>query len=278
MIELGALQVAKGWAAVTGRGRVNDDERAMTVIVEQADPLDEKTSTTITILGEDGFQLNRIVPKNTFEGVAALSRASPMLVNCVAYEHGEKVADLPLEDVRGYLKGPGSFVWVALKDPDERELQLVEEKFSLHELAVEDARHGHQRPKLEEYGSSLFVVLHVVERGGDELTQGEVAIFVGPWLHRLGQAQHRARLRRRAPPLRAGAGAVAPWARLRPLRADGRHRGSLRPGPGGPRRGRGATSRSGSSAARTRAPRSKRSTVSVASWCCSTGPPARCSR
>jgi magnesium transporter len=103
-----------------------------------------------------------------------------MLVNCVAYEHGEKIADLPLEDIRGYLKGPGSFVWVALKDPDERELQLVEEKFSLHELAVEDARHGHQRPKLEEYGSSLFIVLHVVERSGDELTHGEVAIFVGP--------------------------------------------------------------------------------------------------
>lgn len=103
-----------------------------------------------------------------------------MLVNCVAYEHGEKVADLPLEDIRGHLKGPGSFVWVALKDPDESELQLVEEKFSLHELAVEDARHGHQRPKLEEYGSSLFLVLHVVERSGDELKQGEVAIFVGP--------------------------------------------------------------------------------------------------
>ncbi|HTM33442.1 MAG TPA: magnesium/cobalt transporter CorA [Vicinamibacterales bacterium] len=103
-----------------------------------------------------------------------------MLVNCVAYENGEKVADLPLEDIRGYLKGPGSFVWVALKDPDERELHLVEEKFNLHELAVEDASHGHQRPKLEEYGSSLFVVLHVVERSGDELIQGEVSIFVGP--------------------------------------------------------------------------------------------------
>ena len=72
-----------------------------------------------------------------------------MLVNCVAYENGEKVADLPLEDVKGYLKGPGSFVWVALRDPDEIELQQVEEKFGLHELAVEDARHGHQRPKLE---------------------------------------------------------------------------------------------------------------------------------
>lgn len=65
MTEPGALQVTRGWAAVTGRGRIGADERAMTVIVEQADPLDERTSTTITILGEDGFQLSRIVPKNS---------------------------------------------------------------------------------------------------------------------------------------------------------------------------------------------------------------------
>jgi magnesium transporter len=103
-----------------------------------------------------------------------------MLVNCVAYENGEKVADLPLEEIRGYLKGPGSFVWVALKDPAEGEFQVLQEKFSLHELAVEDASHGHQRPKMDEYGSSLFIVLHVIERSGDELSQGEVAIFVGP--------------------------------------------------------------------------------------------------
>jgi magnesium transporter len=103
-----------------------------------------------------------------------------MLVNCVAYENGEKVADIPLEQIHTYLTGRGSFVWVALKDPDDSELARVKEEFGLHELAVEDARHGHQRPKLEEYGSSLFVVLHVVERGIEELTQGEIAIFVGP--------------------------------------------------------------------------------------------------
>jgi N-acyl-D-aspartate/D-glutamate deacylase len=65
LTELGALQVAPGWAAVTGRGRIGADERAMTVIVEQADPLDEKGSTTLIILGEDGYQLSRIVPKNS---------------------------------------------------------------------------------------------------------------------------------------------------------------------------------------------------------------------
>ncbi len=66
MIEPGLLQVAPGWAAVTGRGRIGADERAFTVIVERADPLDERGSSTITILGEDGYQLNRIVPINTF--------------------------------------------------------------------------------------------------------------------------------------------------------------------------------------------------------------------
>ncbi len=54
----------------------------------------------------------------------------------------------------------------------------------MHELAVDDARHGHQRPKIEEYGDSLFVVIHTVEQaktpdGDEELLSGEVDIFVG---------------------------------------------------------------------------------------------------
>jgi N-acyl-D-amino-acid deacylase len=66
MLEPGLVQVAPGWAAVTGRGRIGNDERAFTVVIERADPLDEKGSSSITILGEDGYQLNRIVPVNTF--------------------------------------------------------------------------------------------------------------------------------------------------------------------------------------------------------------------
>ncbi|MCC7177204.1 MAG: magnesium/cobalt transporter CorA [Acidobacteria bacterium] len=103
-----------------------------------------------------------------------------MLVNCVAYENGERVADISLQQIRQYMKGRDAFVWVALKDPDDQELQALEEELGLHELAVEDARHGHQRPKLEEYGASLFVVLHVVAYGREELVQGELAIFAGP--------------------------------------------------------------------------------------------------
>src|SRR5689334_21277222 len=83
--------------------------------------------------------------------IPALTRSSSMLVNCVAYEAGQKLADIPKEDISEYLKRPDCFVWVALKDPEPAELEEMREEFGLHELAVEDARHGHQRPKIEEY-------------------------------------------------------------------------------------------------------------------------------
>jgi len=72
-----------------------------------------------------------------------------------------------------------AFVWVALFEPSPEELDAMQVEFGLHHLAVEDARHGHQRPKIEEYGESLFAVLHTVEVAGDALNVGEMAIFVG---------------------------------------------------------------------------------------------------
>src|SRR5437588_129202 len=102
-----------------------------------------------------------------------------MLINCVAYEEGRKLADIDKRDIRNYLARPGCFVWVALRDATEDELTQMQEEFDLHPLAVEDARHGHQRPKIEEYGDLLFVVVNTVEVVGDELNIGEVDIFVG---------------------------------------------------------------------------------------------------
>jgi magnesium transporter len=102
-----------------------------------------------------------------------------MLVNCVAYQDGRKLADIQKREIRSYLQRPDCFVWVALKEPDAAELAEMQDEFDLHELAVEDARHGHQRPKIEEYGNSLFVVLNTVEVAGDELKTGEVDAFVG---------------------------------------------------------------------------------------------------
>jgi magnesium transporter len=103
-----------------------------------------------------------------------------MLVNCVVYQEGKKLADIAQSEVRDYLSKPGCFVWVALRDTTDAELEEMSTQFGLHELSVEDARHGHQRPKIEEYGSEIFSVLHVVEVKGEELHVGEVDVFTGP--------------------------------------------------------------------------------------------------
>lgn len=108
-----------------------------------------------------------------------------MLVTCVAYQNGRKLAEIPIEDISEYLERSGCFVWVAMFEPSPEELDQMAAEFGLHELAVEDARKGHQRPKIEEYGDSLFAVLHPAEmvrsaEGTDELRIGELAVFVGP--------------------------------------------------------------------------------------------------
>ncbi len=101
-----------------------------------------------------------------------------MLVNSVAYRDGKKIADVAREEIHSYLQRNDCIVWVAVRDPEPHELEQLENQFDLHPLAIEDARHGHQRPKFEEYGDELFFVLHMIEPDGDELRVGEVDIFV----------------------------------------------------------------------------------------------------
>jgi magnesium transporter len=102
-----------------------------------------------------------------------------MLINCVVYQDGKKLPDITIEEISDFVCKPDCFVWVALQDAEPHELAKMQEEFSLHELAVEDALHGHQRPKIEEYGNSLFCVLHTVELLGDQFILGEVGIFAG---------------------------------------------------------------------------------------------------
>jgi magnesium transporter len=143
-----------------------------------------------------------------------------MLISCVAYQNGRKVADIPVEDISEYVSRPDCFVWVALFEPTREELDQMAEEFGLHELAVEDARKGHQRPKIEEYGDSVFAVLHPVEMQKhddttDTLNVGEVDLFVGANYilsvrHRtqVGFAAVRARTEREPELLKHGAGFV----------------------------------------------------------------------
>lgn len=103
-----------------------------------------------------------------------------MLINCVAYEDGRKLADIPVPDISDYLLRPNCIVWVALRDASNDELAQMQEEFGLHDLAVEDARHGHQRPKVEEYDDVVFVVAHTLELDAlDQLQVGEIDIFAG---------------------------------------------------------------------------------------------------
>lgn len=126
-----------------------------------------------------------------------------MLIHCTAYREGQRVGDVPLEELKTRLQpaeaeGGGSarsFVWVALHDPTPEELAPLQAAFGLHPLAVEDALQARQRPKVEEYGESLFAVLHLLSFEPGEpraagpapsvqqpprLRAGQLAIFAGP--------------------------------------------------------------------------------------------------
>ncbi len=141
-----------------------------------------------------------------------------MLINCVAYQDGRKLADIAVEDISDYVSRPDCFVWVAAFEPSPSELSLMQEEFGLHELAVEDARAAHQRPKLEEYGDMLFCVMRTVERGAppdNELIEGQVSVFVGKNYvlsvrqgSKQGFANIRARSEREPDLLRRGSGYV----------------------------------------------------------------------
>lgn len=102
-----------------------------------------------------------------------------MLINCAAYRDGDKITDLEVDAISDYLDQAGCFVWVALRDATHAELEKMREEFGLHPLAVEDAHNGHQRPKIEEYGETLFAVVHLLEQQHGEIDVGEVDIFVG---------------------------------------------------------------------------------------------------
>jgi magnesium transporter len=108
-----------------------------------------------------------------------------VIVDSALYRGGTRVAlDCAPHDfdrLRAGVKGPGDFVWLGLYRPSERELGEVAEAFGLHPLAVEDAVQAHQRPKLEKYDDSLFLVLKTLwyVDEDDAVETGEINVFLG---------------------------------------------------------------------------------------------------
>ena len=102
------------------------------------------------------------------------------IINCVAYANGRRSADVELKRVHEVLKEVNQFVWIGLHEPSEEVLQRVQEEFNLHDLAIEDAHRAHQRPKIELYGDTVFMVLRTAQMNLQKHIEfGETHFFVG---------------------------------------------------------------------------------------------------
>lgn len=113
--------------------------------------------------------------------LAEVRRTAGGIVNCAAYDSAGVRRDLPLDEISDVLADPdGGFVWLGLYEPDVALLDKLQEEFGLHDLAIEDAQHAHQRPKIEAYGQSLFVAVHTAQVVDGEVAFGETHAFLGP--------------------------------------------------------------------------------------------------
>lgn len=103
------------------------------------------------------------------------------VVNCAAYDRNGHRRDITLDEISDVLADQDDgFVWVGLYEPEERLLDALQDEFGLHDLAVEDAHHAHQRPKVEPYGNSLFIAAHTAQQLDGHVRFGETHVFIGP--------------------------------------------------------------------------------------------------
>ncbi|MEO5602082.1 MAG: magnesium/cobalt transporter CorA [Cyclobacteriaceae bacterium] len=102
-----------------------------------------------------------------------------MIVDCAEYCEGKRVSKVDIADINEVLKKPNRFIWIGLQEPDEAMLKTIQKEFGLHDLAIEDALRAHQRPKIEAYADTLFVVLRTVQIKEGHVDLGETHFFVG---------------------------------------------------------------------------------------------------
>ncbi len=114
---------------------------------------------------------------------SSVPRPQRSVINSAAYHNGVRVADVPLADLADAWKHSDRFLWVGLYEPSEQILSHIQQAFGLHDLAIEDAHKAHQRPKLDVYDDSMFVVIRTarLSDGGEQRIEfGETHIFLGP--------------------------------------------------------------------------------------------------
>ena len=104
-----------------------------------------------------------------------------MILDCAVYRDGRRgEGDLALTEAGSAGRSDGAFVWIGVYEPSEEEFDAIAREFDLHELAVEDAVDAHQRPKLEQYGDTLFMVLKTIRyvEETEDIEGGEILLFV----------------------------------------------------------------------------------------------------
>lgn len=101
------------------------------------------------------------------------------VVDCAVYEAGHRISSLDINDPNQMKTSPGRVIWIGLYEPDQEELARLQSYFGLHDLAIEDAYRAHQRPKLELYGETLFVVMKTALLADDHVAMGETSFFIG---------------------------------------------------------------------------------------------------
>jgi magnesium transporter len=103
----------------------------------------------------------------------------PGVVASAVYAGGRRVADIAIEDAGAWSQRPQHVVWIGLHEPSEPLLRRVQAQFGLHDLAIEDASKAHQRPKLERYGNTVFIVARTAQMLDGRITFGETHLFLG---------------------------------------------------------------------------------------------------
>jgi magnesium transporter len=105
--------------------------------------------------------------------------SSEGVVAAGAYVDGRRVANIAINEASSWRAKPGHVVWIGLHEPDLTLLTSVQKQFDLHDLAIEDANHAHQRPKIEQYGDALFIVARTAQLIEGRIAFGETHIFIG---------------------------------------------------------------------------------------------------
>jgi len=100
------------------------------------------------------------------------------LVHSALCLDGQRLGDIPIDDISGTIRQAGTFVWLGLCEPDDILLRKVQLAFGRHDLATEDAHHALQRPKIEACSGSLFIVLKTVLFEDGHVVYGETHLFV----------------------------------------------------------------------------------------------------